>query len=69
MPLKWTTASVEISSSSDEAQGNRFMQQTPLFYDGEFLYALATYRKSDAESDVVHYHLETYSIQGTTISL
>lgn len=39
------------------------MRKTPLFYDGEFLYALAEYRQQGATSKVVKIVLETYKIK------
>ena len=64
MPLKWTPLDTEYAQN--ETEGNRWIRQCPLFFDGTFLYTLVTYHKNNFSSAAVRFVLEKYEIKNDT---
>ena len=67
MPLKWTP--LDTDYATNDTEGNRWMRQSPLAFDGEFLYALVPYCRKEYDSQIIKLVVETIEMDGTTLKL
>lgn len=65
--LKWTP--LDTAYEENKEQGNRWMRSCPLYFDGEQLHALVGYTVRGHQDAMVKFVVETYSLQGQTVSL